>query len=69
MPAFTYRLQTPDFIDQEIVDSKGGKVGTIRLRPSGVLWKPANTHKFHCVTLQEFMDWMMSNPKAKITDR
>ena len=69
MPAYTYSFTTPEYIEQEIVDAKGNKVGTIRLRPSGVLWRPAGTNKFHSVSLQDFTDWIMSNPKAKITNR
>ena len=69
MPAYSYSFKAPEFIDQEIIDASGGKVGTIRLRPSGLLWRPARTTKFHSVSLQDFTDWIMSNPKAKITDR
>jgi hypothetical protein len=69
MPAYTYRFKTPELIEQDIVDAKGTRVGTIRLKPSAVLWRPAHTTKFHSVTLQDFTEWIMSNPKANVTNR
>jgi hypothetical protein len=48
----------PQFYDHEIVDDDGKKVGTIRVKPSGVLWAKAGSHDWKGVTLEEFAEYM-----------
>lgn len=54
---------SPKFVEEEILDTKGKKVGTIRIKPSGVLWKPSGKQDFFCVELEKFIDWIC-NPST-----
>jgi len=49
------------FEDFEILDEAGGKVGDIRVKPSGVLWSPKGAHSWFKVDLDKFRDWMEKN--------
>jgi hypothetical protein len=51
--------------DFEIVNSTGAKVGAIRVKPSGVLWKPVNTRKWYGVKLDTFADFMEENGRRQ----
>ncbi len=35
-------------------------IGTIRVKPSTILWKPAGQQKFYAVTLDTFAKWITS---------
>jgi len=64
MPDYKNKFNEPDHVEYEIVTSDGStKIGTIRLKPSGVLWKPKNAHKFYSVDLTKFSAWMEENGK------
>lgn len=51
--------------DFEIVDSNGKKVGSIRLKPSGILWKPKGVHSWSSVALDTFAQFMEENGKTQ----
>jgi hypothetical protein len=40
------------------VDNNGSVIGTIRIKPSGILWKPKGQHKFLRVSLDTFIGWI-----------
>jgi hypothetical protein len=44
------RPQSEDF---EIME-QGTKVGTVRIKPSGILWKPKGKHSWFGLTVEEF---------------
>jgi hypothetical protein len=68
MPAYKNRFRWPEFIEETIVDEQGAVVGTLRLKPSSVQWKPSGAHKFYTVALSAFADWITSpDTKAKRT--
>ena len=69
MPGYTYRFTMPEYVEQEIIDKQDNRVGVIRVRPAGIMWKPVGAHKFTAVSLQDFIDWITTNPKAKFLDR
>ncbi|TQF40279.1 hypothetical protein UNPF46_10975 [Bradyrhizobium sp. UNPF46] len=47
------RAESQDFTIVEMND--GDKiVGTIRVKPSGVLWAPKGSHKFYKLSIQQF---------------
>jgi hypothetical protein len=48
----------PDHYEHEIHDENDKKVGTLRVKPSGILWKPVDKQKFHAVKLDKFIDWI-----------
>lgn len=46
------------FEDFEIVDANDKVVGNIRVKPSGVLWAPKNSHVWYGVSLAQFSEFM-----------
>jgi len=50
---YTYREET-------IYNPQDEKIGTIRVKPSAILWKSAHEGKFRYVSLDEFIKWMES---------
>ena len=53
------------FEDFEIVDGKKRVVGHIRVKPSGVLWAPANSKIWYGVPLGELADYMKENGRTQ----
>lgn len=45
------------FYDHKIVDEEGLTVGRIRVKPSGIHWKPKNSKKWYGLTLEEFAEF------------
>lgn len=66
MPKYNNQFKSPEFTQFTILDEDGATVGTIRLKPSSVLWKGSSERKFHRVSLQKFVDWM-TDPATKAT--
>ena len=60
MPSYKNEFGRPSLYDHDIVD-EDGKVGTIRVKPSGIAWKPKNGQKFYSISLTKFADWIMEN--------
>ncbi len=69
MPAYKNRFASPEFIEEVVVDDNDKKVGTIRVKPSSILWKPSGQQKFYSVTLKDFTDWITKKPGVTRTDR
>ena len=65
MPASVNKFAAPDHYEHEFEDAaNGGKVGTLRIKPSSILWKPKGAHKFHSVSLDDFVGWMTSKKQV-----
>ncbi|NGX53629.1 MAG: hypothetical protein K1000chlam4_00345 [Chlamydiae bacterium] len=65
MPKYNYSFTSPDYIEKTIIDSKG-VFGTIRIKPSSILWKAKGQHKFHAVDIETFAKWILDkNTGAK----
>ena len=60
MPAYKNQFGRPDHHDHDILDQASKKVGTLRVKPGNILWKPANQQRFHAVTLGVFSEWIAS---------
>ncbi len=58
MQRFNNAFQAKKFHEETIVDSRGAKIGTIRLKPAAILFMPKGTGKFFSVTLDDFIDWI-----------
>lgn len=58
MPKYVNQFARPTYVEHTIIDSAGNVVGTIRIKPSGVLWKPKSAQKFYAVSLETFADWI-----------
>ena len=58
MPKYNNRFKSPDHIEETIVDKKGAVVGTIRVKPTSILWKAKSQQTFSAVSLQAFVEWI-----------
>ncbi len=63
MPKYKNRFSAPEFFEEKIVNDSG-TLGTIRVKPSGVLWKPSGATKFYSVSLEKFTEWV-TDPSTK----
>lgn len=52
--------------DFEIVDDRHLVIGHIRVKPSGVLWTPANAKVWYGVSLKDFAAFMEANGKKQV---
>lgn len=58
MPKYTNEFQNPEYSEETILDSNKEVIGTIRIKPSSVMWKPSGKHKFLAVPLDKFTAWI-----------
>lgn len=54
-------FRTPKFVDHIIEGEDGLVVGTLRIKPSGVAWAPADGKKWRGVALKKFVSFMQEN--------
>jgi len=52
------------FEDFEIVE-EGKKIGEIRVKPSGILWKAKGKHDWMGVTIEQFSEFAEENGKSQ----
>ena len=57
-------IRRPDSEDFEIMEDNK-KAGTIRIKPSGILWKPKGKQSFFGVTVEEFAEFAEQNGKKQ----
>ena len=70
MPTIKNHFKSPAYIEQKILDEDGSVVGTIRINPVAVKWKPSGAHTFRSVSLTKFTDWITDpNTGARLTKR
>lgn len=68
MPDYVNSFKTPVYVEETIVDADGKVIGTIRVKPSGVLWKPSGSSKYYSAPLDDFVAWITAPAtKAKRT--
>ena len=60
VPKYTATFRKPEYVEVEVMDNGTRKVGTIRLKPVAVCWKPANASYFHTVSMDKFVEWITS---------
>lgn len=60
-------FRRPKFVDHIIEDADGIVVGTIRVKPSGVGWAPADGKKWRNVPLEKFIAFM--EEKGRLTEK
>lgn len=58
MPAYKYKFQAPAYEEHRIQDEKGNVVGVLRIKPSRILWKPANAQKYYSKSIDAFAQWV-----------
>lgn len=64
MPSYVHKFTSPSYREETIVDHDEIVIGTIRLKPSSVLWKPKGARKYHRVSLEKFVAWI-TDPDTK----
>lgn len=64
MPGYKNSFTSPTYIEETILNSGNGKIGTIRVKPSSILWRPKGKGKFFAVPLDKFQEWI-SHPETK----
>jgi hypothetical protein len=65
MPEYKNAFKSPDHCDHAIVNGETGRaVGTLRVKPARLLWKPAWAREFTSVKLEDFVAWL-SEPNTK----
>lgn len=62
MPSYINKLEQPQHLEAKVVGAKPKRplIGTIRVKPSTILWKPAGQQRFHAVSLDTFAEWITS---------
>jgi len=58
MPNYKNQFSRPMCVDHEIISASGQKIGLLRVKPSGLLWKPVNQQKFYSISLDQFTTWI-----------
>ena len=58
------KFLSPKFIEEVILDGSDKVIGTLRLKPSSILWKPKGQKSYFSVNLDKFDEWMR-NPSTK----
>jgi len=62
MPNYINKLEQPQHLEAKVLgpQPKRPLIGTIRVKPSSILWKPAGQRQFHAVALDAFASWITS---------
>ena len=58
MPKYTNSFRSPTFIQETIIDEARKTIGTIRIKPVSVAWKPAGQGKYFSVKIEDFGNWI-----------
>jgi len=64
MPKYKNHFASPAFIEEKILDNDDKAVGTIRIKPVSISWKPRGKGQFLSVKLDDFVAWI-TDPKTK----
>jgi hypothetical protein len=66
MPDYKNKFGSPSYVEETIYTTAGVTIGKIRVKPSGVSWKPSGQQKYYAVTLDKFAEWI-TNPSTGAT--
>ena len=55
------KFDWPKHEDHQVLDSAGKAVGEIRIKPSGIMWRPKGKHSWHRITLEQFAEFAVEN--------
>ena len=68
MPKYKNQFASPAFTEETILDNNQKAIGTIRVKPVAISWKPKGKREFLTVNLDKFIAWINDpNTKAKKT--
>ena len=62
MPSSKYKFVENEAYDHRI-GGDAGIIGTLRVKPSSILWKPKGSHQFFSISLDDFCDWIKTKGK------
>lgn len=65
MPKYNNKFKETTYYEHEILTQDGAKVGTLRVKPSNILWKDVSQQEFRNVSLSDFQKWI--NEKGEKT--
>ena len=57
MPDYKYSFESPEYQELQI-RNRIRRLGKLRIKPSTILWKPANGKRFYSVPMDEFFEWI-----------
>ena len=60
MPQYKNCFGSPGYVEHIILDEKRATLGTLRIKPSSILWKGKHDRQFYTVPLESFMEWIKS---------
>jgi hypothetical protein len=63
MPEYKYKFKEPAYYEMTMSGGDGEVVGTLRIKPSRILWWPANAKKWYSVSLDDFAVWAEQHGK------
>ena len=64
MPTYKKKFAEPDYYEHVIVEhDTQKKIGTLRVKPVSLLWKPVGGQFFYAVSMDDFAEWAKSNRK------
>ena len=55
------KFDWPQFEDHKVLSSTGTVVGEVRLKPSGIAWRPKGKHSWYRITLEQFAEFAIEN--------
>ena len=58
MPTYLNKFREPNLYEHTIENSDGTLKGYLRIKPSGVFWKPAGAREFYRASLDDFINWI-----------
>jgi len=67
MPIYKNHFASSKFFERKILNEEGKVVGTIRLKPVSIAWKPRGRGKFFTVPLDDFIAWIL-DPETKANE-
>ncbi len=68
MPRYINKFKAPAFTEETILTRNGRVIGTIRIKPGTVLWRPRGQGQFYSVSLDSFTQWITDpNTRARRT--
>lgn len=64
MPKYKNKFASPSYIEERVLDEKDEVIGTLRVKPVSILWKPKGGSKFYSVSMDKFASWI-TTPATK----
>ena len=58
VPKYRNSFRAPTYAQHTIVDGDGKVIGTIRIKPSSIQWKPSSAKRRYAVWLEDFSAWI-----------